>query len=197
MIGTKAQPSPALHTVGCAPLQALAANLWLLVLRGVAAIAFGILAFVWPGLTLLILIFLWGGYAIADGLIAMWAAIAGGGLVPRWWLAIDGTAGILAGVVTLVWPGMTALLLLILIAIWAIITGVLQGWGALRLRKEIEGEWLLVLSGLVSVAFGIALMVQPDAGALALIWLIGSYAILAGWIYIALAFQLKKHKRSA
>jgi len=196
MSSTQAPQNPILYRLGL-PLHALAANWWLLLLRGVAAIAFGILAFAWPGLTLLMLSFLWGFYALADGLIAMWAAIAGGGLVPRWWLAVDGTAGILAGVLTLAWPGMTALVLLILIAIWAIVTGVLQAWGALRLRKEIEGEWLLVLSGLISVAFGIALVVQPAAGALALVWLIGSYSILAGLIYIGLAFQLKRFRRAA
>ena len=196
MSSTQAPQNPILYRLGL-PLHALAANWWLLLLRGVAAIAFGILAFAWPGLTLLMLSFLWGFYALADGLIAMWAAIAGGGLVPRWWLAVDGTAGILAGVLTLAWPGMTALVLLILIAIWAIVTGVLQAWGALRLRKEIEGEWLLVLSGLISVAFGIALVVQPAAGALALVWLIGSYSILAGLIYIRLAFQLKRFRRAA
>ncbi len=163
------------------------------------AIAFGALAFLWPGLTLLTLIFLWGFYAISDGVLALWAAIAGKGgeIAPRWWLAVVGIAGILAGLLTFVWPGMTALVLLMFIASWAIVIGVLQIWGAIRLRKEIEGEWLLGLSGLLSVAFGIIMFAQPGAGALAVVWLIGWFAILAGCIYIALAFQLKKHKRSA
>jgi uncharacterized membrane protein HdeD (DUF308 family) len=92
---------------------------------------------------------------------------------------------------------MTALVLLMFIASWAIVIGVLQIWGAIRLRKEIQGEWLLGLSGLLSVAFGVALFAQPGAGALALIWLIGWFAILAGCVYIALAFQLKKYRCSA
>jgi uncharacterized membrane protein HdeD (DUF308 family) len=180
-------------------LRELAENWWLLLLRGIAAIAFGLLAFFWPGLTLLALVFMWGIYAIADGILALWAAIAskGGEIAPRWWLAVVGIAGILAGALAFVWPGMTALILLMFIASWAIVIGVLQMWGAIRLRKEIEGEWLLGLSGLLSVAFGVIMFVQPGAGALAVVWLIGWFAILAGCVYIALAFQLKKHKRPA
>jgi uncharacterized membrane protein HdeD (DUF308 family) len=180
-------------------LRELAENWWLLLLRGIAAIAFGLLAFLWPGLTLLTLVFLWGIYAIADGILALWAAIAskGGEIAPRWWLAVVGIAGILAGTLAFVWPGMTALVLLMFIASWAIVIGVLQIWGAIRLRKEIEGEWLLALSGVLSVAFGVIMFAQPGAGALAVVWLIGWFAILAGCVYIGLAFQLKKHKRPA
>ena len=189
------RPSPLLGLL----LRELAENWWLLLLRGIAAIAFGILAFGWPGLTLLALTLMWGIYAIADGVLALWAAIAskGGEIAPRWWLAIVGIAGVIAGLLTFVWPGMTALILLIFIASWAIVIGVLQIWGAIRLRKEIEGEWLLGLSGVLSVAFGVIMFAQPGAGALALIWWIGSFAILAGCVYIALAFQLKKYKRPA
>jgi len=142
---------------------------------------------------------MWGIYAIADGVLALWAAIAskGGEIAPRWWLAIVGIAGVIAGLLTFVWPGMSALILLIFIASWAIVIGVLQIWGAIRLRKEIEGEWLLGLSGVLWVAFGVIMFAQPGAGALALIWWIGSFAILAGCVYIALAFQLKKYKRPA
>jgi uncharacterized membrane protein HdeD (DUF308 family) len=198
MSNTHVQPSPRSPFLGLA-LRELAENWWLLLLRGIAAIAFGVLAFIWPGLTLLTLIFMWGIYAIADGVLALWAAIAskGGQIAPRWWLAVVGVAGILAGLLTFVWPGMTALVLLLFIASWAIVIGVLQIWGAIRLRKEIEGEWLLGLSGVLSVAFGAIMFAQPGAGALAVVWLIGWFAILAGCVYIALAFQLKKHKRPA
>lgn len=180
-------------------LRELAENWWLLLLRGIAAIAFGILAFVWPGLTLLTLTYMWGFYAIADGVLALWAAIAGRGgeVAPRWWLAVVGVAGILVGLLAFVYPGMTALVLLMFIATWAIVIGVLQIWGAIRLRREIEGEWLLGLSGLLSIAFGVIMFARPGAGALALVWLIGWFAILAGCVYIALAFQLRKHKRPA
>jgi uncharacterized membrane protein HdeD (DUF308 family) len=198
MSSTHVQPGRPPSFLGLA-LRELAENWWLLLLRGIAAIAFGVLAFVWPDLTLLTLTYMWGIYAISDGVLALWAAIAGkaGEIAPRWWLAVVGIAGILAGLLTFVWPGMTALVLLMFIASWAIVIGVLQIWGAIRLRKEIEGEWLLALSGLLSVAFGVILFVQPGAGALAVVWMIGWFAMLAGCVYIALAFQLKKYKRSA
>jgi uncharacterized membrane protein HdeD (DUF308 family) len=192
---TQALPNPPLRSLGLGLLRGLAEYWWLLLLRGIAAIAFGILALMWPGLTLLTLIFLWGAYAIVDGVLALWEAVSGGSseIAPRWWLAVVGIAGILAGLVAFFWPGMTALVLLLFIAIWAIIIGLLQIWGAIRLRNEIQGEWLLILIGLLSVVLGIALIAQPGAGAPALVWLIGWFAILEGCIFVALAFRLKSH----
>jgi uncharacterized membrane protein HdeD (DUF308 family) len=180
-------------------LPALAENWLLLLLRGIVTIAFGVLAFIWPGLTLLTLIFLWGAYAIADGVFALGAAVSskGGEIAPRWWLALIGLAGILAGLLAFVWPTITAQVLLVFIASWAILTGALQIWGAIQLRKEIEVEWMLVLSGLLSIALGVALLARAGVGALAVIWLIGSFAILVGCIYVSLALWLKKHKRQA
>lgn len=182
---------PLLHT--------LAENWWLVLLRGIAALAMGILAFVMPGITLVTLILVWGIYALADGLFAMWGAVAGrsGGLVPRWWLAVVGIAGILAGVLTFVWPGLTAQILLLMIACWAIVIGAMQIWGAIQLRKEIEGEWLLILSGLLGIAFGVVLLTRPGVGALAVVWMIGAYAVITGIDYIALAFKLRKYKHLA
>jgi uncharacterized membrane protein HdeD (DUF308 family) len=180
-------------------LPALAENWLLLLLRGIVTIAFGVLAFIWPGLSLLTLIFLWGAYAIADGVFALGAAVSskGGEIAPRWWLALIGLAGILAGLLAFVWPAITAQVLLVFIASWAILTGALQIWGAIQLRKEIDVEWMLVLSGLLSIALGVALLARPGVGALAVIWLIGSFAILVGCIYVSLALWLKKHKRQA
>jgi uncharacterized membrane protein HdeD (DUF308 family) len=177
-------------------LRALAQNWWLLLLRGIAAILFGVLAFTWPGLTLLTLIFLWGAYAIVDGLCALWATVSGQGsaMAPRWWLAIVGIAGIAAGVLAFAWPVVTAYVLLMFIASWAVVTGIMQILGAIRLRKEIEGEWLLILSGAVSIVFGLALFAQPGAGALALAWLIGWASVIIGVVYVVLAFRLKGHK---
>jgi uncharacterized membrane protein HdeD (DUF308 family) len=199
MSTTHVQPTPGSPLASIALLRTMADNWWLLLLRGIAAIAFGVLAFVWPLLTLLTLTLLWGAYAIADGIFALWAVFSrqGGYTGSKLWLAIVGICGILAGLLAFAWPGVTALVLLLFIAIWAIIIGVMQIWGAIQLRKEIEGEWLLILSGLLSVAFGVLLLVQPGAGALALVWIIGWYAILAGCIYIALAFRLRKHKHPA
>src|SRR6516165_8024309 len=140
---------------GGALLSSLADNWWLLLLRGLAAIAFGILAFIWPGLTLLTLIYLWGAYAICDGVFALGAALsAKGNMEPRWWLVLAGIVSILAALVAFFYPGITALVLLMFIAAWAIIIGLLQIWGAIEWRKLLDDAWLLALSGVLSVAFG-------------------------------------------
>ena len=174
-------------------VHALAKNWWFLLLRGIVAILFGVLALGWPGMTLLTLILLYGAFALADGVIAIIAAITGGAPAARWWLAIVGLLGIAVGALTFMWPGMTALILLFFIGGWALATGVFQIIGAIRLRKEIDNEWLLFLSGVISVLFGLGVLLYPGAGALALVWVIGTYAIIAGVLYIALAFRLKKH----
>lgn len=193
MANIHAQFTPSAPPAGSSLLGALAENWWLFLLRGIAAIIFGILAFFWPGITLLSLTLVWGVYALADGILALWAAITGrgGDMAPRWWLAIIGIAGVLSGLIAFFFPGMTALVLLIFIASWAIVIGVLQIWGAIQLRKELQGEWLLVLNGLLSIVFGALVMAWPGAGALAVVWIIGWYAILAGCLSIGLAFRLK------
>jgi uncharacterized membrane protein HdeD (DUF308 family) len=194
MANTNAQSGRSPSLAGSPILSALAQNWWLVLLRGIAAIAFGVLAFFWPGITVLTLTLLWGAYAVSDGVFALWAAISGyggGGAASRWWLALAGIAGILSGFIAFFLPGMTAFVLLMFIASWAIIIGVLQIWGAIQLRKELEGEWLLALNGLLSIAFGAFVIAQPGAGALAVVWIIAWYAILAGCIYIGLAFRLK------
>jgi uncharacterized membrane protein HdeD (DUF308 family) len=180
-------------------LRALAENWWLLLLRGIATIAFGVLASIWPGRTLLTLTFLWGAYVIADGVFALWAGLSskGGEIAPRWWLALIGIIGILAGLLAFVWPGITMRVSLVFIASWAIVTGVLEIWGAIQLRKEIEVEWMMALSGLLSAVLGVTLIARPGAGALAVVWLIGSFAILVGCIYVSLALWLKNQKHPA
>ena len=177
-------------------VHALAKNWWLLLLRGIAAIIFGLLAFAWPGVTLLTLILFYGAFALVDGVLAIIAAITGGAPGPRWWLAIVGLLGIAAGLLTFLMPGLSALVLLFFIAGWAIATGVFQIIGAIQLRKEIDNEWLLILGGIISVLFGIGVMLAPGAGALALIWVIGTYAVIIGVLLVALAFRLKKHVHS-
>src|SRR5690242_80751 len=140
-------------------LHALAKNWWLLLIRGIASIVFGVLAFMWPGLTLVTLVLFYGAFALVDGVLALAHAIMGGGeMGSRWWLVLVGVAGIAAGIVTFMWPGLTALLLLVFIATWAIVLGVFQIAGAIRLRKEIENEWTLILSGALSVGFGLVLL---------------------------------------
>ena len=179
-------------------LRSLADNWWLLLLRGIAAIAFGVLAFFWPGLTLVTLTLLWGAYALMDGIIAISAAFnaTGGDAGPRWWLGLSGVVSILAGVVTFYYTGETTLVLLMFIAVWAIIIGALQIWGAIALRKVLQHEWLLILNGVLSIAFGAILMAQPGAGALGFVWMIAWYAIFFGGLYIALALKLKQYKRT-
>jgi len=169
---------------------------WSLVLRGIAAIAFGILAFVWPAITLTALVFLWGAYALVDGVFAIVAGVKTYGENRRWWvLLLEGILGVLAGIVAFALPGITALVLLMLIAAWAIVTGVFEIAAAIQLRKEIKGEWLLALAGIASILFGVVLFLNPGPGALALVWLIGSYAILFGILLIALGLRLHSMAR--
>jgi uncharacterized membrane protein HdeD (DUF308 family) len=178
-------------------LEHLGRNWSWIVLRGVAAVLFGVLAFVLPGITLAVLVIVWGAYALADGILSLIAAyrVRDQGK-PFWSLVIVGLLGIAAGIVTFIWPGMTALLLLIFIAAWAIVMGIFQIIAAIRLRKEIQNEWLLGLSGVLSVLFGIIMFVQPGAGALAVIWVIAAYAIVFGALLIWLGLRLKKRSES-
>src|SRR3954454_21237414 len=187
-------PSPAPAPLGAPILPVLAKYWWLLLLRGIVAILFGILAFVWPGITLVTLVLFWGAFALVDGVLALANAFMGGNMGHRWWLALVGLAGIAAGILTFMWPGVTALLLLIFIATWAIVLGIFQIIGAIRLRKEIDNEWTIGLSGAVSVLFGVIMLVAPGAGAVGLIWAIASYAIVFGILMVMAAFKLKKHQ---
>lgn len=176
-------------------LSALADGWWVLLLRGIAGIVFGILALMWPGLTLLLLVVFYGAWALVDGALALYMAITGrGGPIPSWWLVVVGLAGLVAGALTFFWPGVTALVLVLFIGAWALISGIFQIIGAIQLRKEIDNEWMLILGGVVSVLFGIGVLIVPGAGALALIWVIAFYSILFGILTVAAAFKLKKHK---
>ena len=163
-----------------------------IVVRGIAAVIFGVLALVLPGVTLAALVLLWGAYALADGIIALIAAfrIRDRGK-PFWALLVVGILGIAAGILTFIWPGMTAIVLLAFIAAWSLVMGIFQIIAAVRLRKSIENEWLLGLSGLLSVIFGVLMLINPGAGALAVIWVIGAYAIVFGVLLIALGLKLR------
>jgi uncharacterized membrane protein HdeD (DUF308 family) len=167
---------------------------WLVLLRGIAAIVFGILALAWPGVTLVSLVLLWGAWALVDGVTALVAGWkARDGTKPMWQIVLVGLVGIAAGVLTFLMPGVTAIALLIMIAVWAIVSGVFQIIAAIRLRKEIANEWMLILSGALSVLFGALMIISPGAGALAVLWVIGSFAIAFGALLVILAFRLRKH----
>src|SRR5262245_48222978 len=156
---------------GTIMLDDLSRNWGWVALRGVVALLFGIFAFIWPGITLAVLVIVWGAYAIADGVFALIAAIQVRDQgKPFSSLLIVGLLGIAAGVVAFVWPAMTALVLLIFMAAWACAMGVFQIVAAIRLRQEIDHEWLLGLSGVLSLAFGILMFLWPGEGALAVIW---------------------------
>lgn len=172
---------------------ALGRNWWLLLLRGLVAIVFALLTWAQPGVSLAALVLVFGIYVLADGLLGVWSAIAKRRDNRHWWvLLLWGLVSIAVGVMTFVMPGITGLVLLMYIAAWAVITGVLQIVAAIRLRKEIKGEWLMILSGLVSVAFGVLLFLQPGAGALAVAWIIATYAFIFGVLMVLLAFKVRK-----
>ncbi len=175
--------------------QLLARKWWLFLLRGLAAVLFGVLSLAWPGISLVTLILLFGAYALVDGAFALAAAIVGRDKAEvRWWLVLVGLLGIGIGVATFLWPGLTALTLLYIIAGWVIATGVLQIVGAIELRNVIDDEWWLILDGALSVLFGVFLFIMPGAGALALVWLIALFAIGYGILMVGFAFKVKKFK---
>ena len=170
---------------------------WVLVIRGVLAVALGVFAFVWPQETIAALVLVFGAIALTDGIIAVGASIAGHSLTPYWWvLLLQGLLGIGVGLVTLFNPAITAVALLIYIAIWAIGVGVLQVVAAVRLRHDITGEWWIALGGIASGAFGVLLMWHPAVGALAVLWLIGSFALVCGVMLLLGGFDVRRlHKQ--
>jgi uncharacterized membrane protein HdeD (DUF308 family) len=180
-------------------LPLLARNWWALALRGLAAILFGILAFAWPAITLFVLVIFFGAYMLVDGIFAIVAAVRAAGEEARWWLLlVEGILGVVAGLVAFFWPGLTALALLYLIAAWAIVTGIMEIVGAIRLRQEMVGEWALILGGALSVLFGVLLVAIPvRAGLLSLTWLIGAYAVAFGVLLVILAFRVRNAPSSA
>jgi uncharacterized membrane protein HdeD (DUF308 family) len=171
---------------------------WTLLVRGLVAILFGILAFIWPGVTLSALVLLFGAYALVDGVAAIVVGIRDYGERQRWWATLlGGLVSVGAGVVTFLMPGLTALALLSVIAFWAIFRGLLDIVAAIRLRHVIEGEWLLGLCGVLSIAFGVMMVLFPGAGALAVIWWIAAFALLLGVMLVTLGFKLRRVARPA
>ena len=174
-------------------LSLLARNWWLVEIRGVAAIAFGLLAFLWPGLTLLVLVTLFAAYMLIDGIALLVSlrraepATSGHRLA----VALMGILGVGVGIATIVWPTITALALLYLVAFWAITLGLVQVIAAIRLRRDISGELWFVVGGLLTVVFGVFILAFPGSGLLSLVWIVGAWAIVFGITNLVLAWRLR------
>jgi uncharacterized membrane protein HdeD (DUF308 family) len=164
----------------------------LLALRGVLALIFGVLALVWPGVTVLALALLFAAYAVVDGVGMTVSGLSRGAPGRRWPYVLAGIVGIVAGVLAALWPAVTALALVLLAGVWAIVTGVLEIVAAVRLRRELTGEWVLALLGALSVVAGVLILVRPDIGALALATVLGVYALLAGVVLLVAAWRVRK-----
>ena len=167
---------------------------WVVALRGVVAVLFGIVALVYPGMTLAALVILFGAYAIADGFCALFGAVGSDGK-DRLWHVLAGIIGIGLGILVFAYPGITGLALVYLIGIWAILTGVLEIVAGFEL--PMSRDWLLALAGLLSVVFGVYVLANPGSGALAIVWTIGGYAVLFGIVLCVLAFRLRGLKEPA
>jgi len=169
-------------------------NWWLMLLRGLAAIGFGILVIAKPQISLQVLVYMFGIYVLVEGILGVAVAIQGRNEIDSWGvLLLWGLLGVAVGILAFLKPDLTALALLFYIALWAIATGVLEIAAAVRLREVIKNEWLLILAGIVSVAFGVWLVARPEAGALAVLWAIGIYAIVFGVLVVLFAFKIRSY----
>lgn len=175
-------------------LEILSRSWWLFAIRGFAAIAFGVLALVWPGLTLFVLIALFAVYALVDG-VSLLVSLARGGARrrPGWMVGIMGVVGIGAGIVAIVWPGITALAILYVVAFWSIALGILQLWAAITLRREIAGELWMAIGGAIAIVFGLYLAIFPGSGLLSVVWVLAIWSIMFGISSLLLATRVREH----
>ena len=177
-------------------VEALVQNRWLLVLRGVLAIIFGVMAFIWPGITLISLIYIFAAYTLIDGILTIIWAFRNREVRDRWWLGLlEGIIDIAAGVIAFQFPTLAAVTLLFVVAAWAVITGLLEIITAVRLRREIENEWSLGLAGALSVILGVVLFLNPGAGLMGMVWVIGIWAVIFGILMIVLGIRLGRLAR--
>ena len=169
-------------------LDLLSKRWWWILVRGIAAILFGIAAFAWPGLTIWALVMLFAAYAIVDGA----SMIVFGRRLGNWfWYALAGLVSMAAGVIAIAWPGITSMALLWVIAAWAILSGIFQIMAGIEIRKAVEGVWVLYVGGALAILFGLMLFFRPGAGALSVVWLIVTFMILFGILQVILSFKLK------
>jgi uncharacterized membrane protein HdeD (DUF308 family) len=173
----------------------LARNWWAFLLRGVLAVLFGLIAVFFPTTAFLSLVIVFGAFALVDGIFAIVSAFTSGAKSENWWwLILEGVFGIIIGILTIIQPTAMGLAWICVIAAWAIVTGIFEIITAIRLRKEITGEWALVLGGVLSVLFGLLALFFPASGAFAIGWVMGVYALIFGLTFIMLAFRLRKHR---
>lgn len=167
-------------------------NWWALLLRGLAAIVFGVLTWLQPAASAAALVLVFGVYVLVDGVLAIFSAFQSRKESSHWWVVlIWGLISAVVGLLMLFQPAITALVMTIYIGVWALMTGVMEVVAAIRLRKEIQGEWLLILGGLISVLFGIFVLMQPAAGMMAMLWALATYAVVFGALMVVLAFKVK------
>lgn len=173
-------------------LKSLAANWWVVLVRGIFAVLMGILAIMLPGITLMSLLFVYGVFAISDGITAIWIGLKARHDRRIWWeMVAGGGLAILAGLIAALWPGLTAMVFVVLIGIFAIIRGIVEIVAAIQLRKVIDDEWMLIVSGVISLLFGLILVAKPGEGAIAMVLLIGAFMIAIGAMMIGLAMRLR------
>ena len=174
----------------------LARHWWALLLRGLLALAFAVFTWLQPALSITAMVLVFGAWVLVEGLLGIWAAWTARGSGSRsWLLLLWGLVSVIAGLLTLAMPGVTAIVLLYFIAAWACVTGVLQVLAAIRLRKFINNEWWLILAGVLSLLFGVLLFASPFSGALAIAWLIASYAFILGVLLVLLSLRLRRLRR--
>jgi uncharacterized membrane protein HdeD (DUF308 family) len=169
-----------------------AVNWWALAIRGLAGVLFGVIALLMPGVTLAALTMLFGAWALIDGIISLVAALRAGRMHRAWWaFLLEGIAGLLAAAATFTWPALTLIVLLYVIAAWAIVTGIFEIIAAIEFRRVIRREWMLALAGIASIAFGVLLFVAPGPGAVVIAWWIGVYAVVFGLLLLAFSFRVR------
>jgi uncharacterized membrane protein HdeD (DUF308 family) len=167
-------------------------NWWSLIIRGIAGILLGIMTFAWPRVTLTVIVFLFAGYALVNGISAIAGAFHAASANERWGgLLLEGIVGILAALITMFWPAITAMALVYVVAAWAIIAGIGEIMASIRLRRHISGEWMMLLAGVASIVFGVLIATMPIVGALAIALWIGGFAFVFGGLMLALGIRLR------
>ncbi|MDY6867852.1 MAG: HdeD family acid-resistance protein [Chloroflexota bacterium] len=171
-------------------------NWWVFLVRGLLAVIFGVLALIWPEITLITLMILFGIFVLMEGILNLVIGVATSDTNRRWWVTlIEGILDIVIAILTFVWPDITAVVLLYFIAAWALLSGVLEIILAIRIRQMIEREWAMILGGILSIIFSVLLFVFPSEGAISLLMLIGIYSIIIGILFVILGFRIRKFGR--